>query len=46
MCNCGKKTPREFEVILADGRTMTVNTIAQARAEITKAGGGRYKPKT
>jgi hypothetical protein len=45
-CNCGKSTPSKFEVRFPDGTTKTVTSPAQARAEITKAGGGSYKPKT
>lgn len=44
-CNCGKKVATSFEVTLPDGRSLIVNSQAQARAEITKAGGGKYKPK-
>lgn len=44
-CNCGKRPASAFEVTLPSGQTMTVKTEAQARAEITKAGGGKYKPK-
>lgn len=43
--SCGKKSIRSFEVTLPDGQTKTVQSEAQARAEITKAGGGKYKPK-
>lgn len=43
--SCGKRAARAFVVTLPTGETMTVDSEAQARAEITKAGGGRYKPK-
>jgi hypothetical protein len=44
-CNCGKRPARAFVVSLPNGTTMTVDSEAQARAEITRAGGGKYKPK-
>lgn len=42
-CSCGKSRNQSFTVTLPDGTTMSVKSEAQARAEITKAGGGSYK---
>lgn len=44
-CNCGKARVQAFVVSLPNGQTMEVKSEAQARAEITKAGGGSYKAK-
>lgn len=44
-CNCNKKTAQAFVVSLPSGQTMEVKSEAQARAEVTKAGGGSYKVK-
>lgn len=44
-CNCGKRAATKFEVTLKDGSTKVVNSEPAARAEISMAGGGTYKPK-
>lgn len=44
-CNCGKSRVQAFVVELPDGKVMEVKSEAQARAEVTRAGGGRYRAK-
>lgn len=45
-CGCGnKKVAKAFEVTLPSGKTMTVQSEQQARIEVTRAGGGSYRPK-
>lgn len=44
-CGCGKRAATKFEVTFTDGSTMIVSSEPAARAEISKKGGGTYKPK-
>lgn len=49
-CGCGGaskkiKEPQTFTVTRRDGSTVDVNSEYDARVEITRSGGGTFKPK-